>query len=64
MASSYKDANPNAEASKAGGEKNEDGRLKGGEYSSAKSETAGFDPKHTFDPNDGAPKLGQRPGAE
>ncbi len=62
MASSYKDANPEAGASAGGGEKNNDGREKGSEYNSSKD--APMNATHTFDPNQDAPKLGQRPGAE
>lgn len=57
MPSSYKDANPNAGASAGGGMKNDDGREKG------EGGAVSMNPKHTFDPNEDAPRLGQIPGS-
>lgn len=58
----YKDSNPVAGASKGGGMKNVDGRENGSAYN--KQDKAAFDAKHTWDPNEGAPKLPGKGGLE
>jgi len=57
----YSDSNPVAGAKAGGGMKNDDGRENGSSYNS--DEKPSMSAKHTFDPNEDAPKLGQVSGA-